>query len=140
MTTLSQSIFQRQLGGLMMMFGICVLVYPQLKNARLTGETEIETEVIGIYSPAEVEVNHKHLEIFLVLGGVCQVVFGAFGLLVGFLAVVHDFGSLWLTRLLVLVAQTSWIPLSAGTLQITNWWILLNVSSQHCFPNQSPEP
>ena len=105
----------RQLGGLMMLFGLCVLVYPQIKNARLTGETEIATEEFGIFSPGEVEVNHL-LEVFLVLGGVCQVVFGAFGLFVGYLAVVHDFGSLWLTRLLIIVAQTSWIPLLAGTL------------------------
>jgi hypothetical protein len=104
----------------MMLFGICVLVYPQIKNARLSRETAVATEVFGIDIPGEVEVNHELLEIFLVLGGVCQVVFGAFGLLVGYLAVVHDFGSLWWTRLLILVAQTSWIPFLAGTLQIVN--------------------
>jgi hypothetical protein len=107
----------RQLGGLMMLFGVCVLVYPQFKNAGLTGETGVSE----IYSPVESENNHEYLEIALVLGGVCQVVLGAFALVAGYLAVVHDFGCIWVTRILILLAQTSWISLSAGTVHGANW-------------------
>lgn len=98
----------------MMLFGICVLVYPQVKSANLTGGQKVATEVIGIVSSGQVSIDYDLLELFLVLGGICQVVFGAFGLFLGYLTVVHDFGSVWLTRLLILVAQTSWIPLLAG--------------------------
>lgn len=99
----------------MMIFGICVLVYPQVKNANLTGGQEVATEVIGIVSSGQVNVDYDPLKLLLVLGGICQVVYGAFGLFLGYLTVVHDFGSVWLTRSLILVAQTSWIPLLAGT-------------------------
>lgn len=105
----------------MMVFGICLLVYPQVKNAQLTGETELASEVVGIVSTGEFEINHDLLKIFLVLGGICQVVFGGIGLLLGYLTVVHDFGSIWLTRLLILVAQTSWIPLLAGKRPNIEW-------------------
>jgi hypothetical protein len=109
--------FSRQLGALMMLFGVCVLVNPQFKNARQPGETGVSK----IYSPVESESNHEFLVLALVLGGVCQVVLGAFAVVTGFLAVVHDFGCMSLTRILILVAQTSWISLLAGTVHAANW-------------------
>ncbi|KAG7373322.1 hypothetical protein IV203_034046 [Nitzschia inconspicua] len=108
----------RQLGGLMMLFGFCLVIYPQVKNAQLTGGQELATEVVDGVRSREFELNDKTLDFFLVLGGVCQVIFGCFGLLLGYLSVVHDFGSLWLTRSLILVAQTSWIPLLADLAEI----------------------
>lgn len=104
----------------MMLFGICVMVFPQVKNARLTGETGVAAEVIDIVSTREFEINDELFEMFQVLGGVCLVVFGCFSLFIGYLTVVHDFGNVWLTRLLILVAQTSWITLLTGRLPIVH--------------------
>lgn len=123
----------------MMLFAICVMVYPQVKIARLTGESEVATEAVEIVSTKQFEINNELLHLFLVLGGICLVVFGSFALFIGFLTVVHDFGNVWLTRLLILVAQTSWIPFLAGRLPIVHLlrvrWL---VDSSHSFDNFVP--
>jgi hypothetical protein len=54
------------------------------------------------------------MEFFLLVGGVIQTVFGAFALIVGFLATVHDYGSLFLTRTLIVFTQLAWIPFVTG--------------------------
>lgn len=104
----------------MMIFSICVLVYPQVRNARLTGSAEVTYGVAGIDSDRQMDFNEDLLNVFLILGGVVQVVIGGLGLLVGYITVVHDFGNLWLTRVVILVGQLSWIPLLTGT---QNFWI-----------------
>lgn len=84
----------------MMIFGMCVLVYPQVRNARL----------------ADPEMDVSNIELVLLLGGVFQTVFGTFSLVVGFLVTVHDYGSLLLTRVLIAVTQLAWIPFVTGAL------------------------
>ena len=81
-----------------MVFGLCVLVYPQVRNARL----------------ADPEMQNSNIEFVLFLGGVFQTVFGCFSLIVGFLTAVHDYGSLFLTKILIAVTQLAWIPYVTG--------------------------
>ncbi|KAL3925861.1 MAG: hypothetical protein SGILL_000110 [Bacillariaceae sp.] len=87
----------RQLGSLMMVFGMCVLVYPQVRTARLA-EPELSSDSNG------------HLDLAVFVGGIIQVVIGIFALIVGFLTTVQDFGSLFLTKALLVVVQLAWMP------------------------------
>lgn len=96
--------YRRQLGALLMVLGLCVLTAPQVQSVRLSA------------TGVEFTKNTNELINFcLLLGDGCQIFFGTFGLIVGHLATMHDFGSLLLTRLLIAATQLAWIPFLSGT-------------------------
>jgi hypothetical protein len=56
------------------------------------------------------------LNFMLVVGGGCQMLFGALALFVGYLVTVHDVFSSCLTAVLIGLIQLAWVPFVTGML------------------------
>jgi hypothetical protein len=89
----------RQLGGFLMVFGVCVMTLPQSQLAMWLGHE----------SNPDLDMDDLH-GLMQVIGGLCAVLVGATSFWVGYLAIGHDCASKWLTRLLVGITVLLFIP------------------------------
>jgi hypothetical protein len=87
---------RRQLGGIMLLLATCATIQP------LAGIT-------GFFSLDNLEESTL-LQQVAVAGGVCQLIFGLLGMVVGYLSLVHDYGNPKLSGVLILLTQTAYVP------------------------------
>lgn len=96
---------RRQLGGMLLAMGVCVTFQPLLGMESLIGFTS---------DTGGAAFNRG----WLISCGILQILFGILAMVVGYLALVHDYGNRRLTGTLILLTQLSWIPFATGIVQI----------------------
>lgn len=96
---------RRQLGGLLLAIGVCVTFQP------LDG--------IALLVNVKQDASKSDFDtLWLICCGIIQVVFGTLAMVVGYLALVHDYSNRRLTGTLILVTQLSWIPFLTGIIHV----------------------
>eukprot|EP00980_Cylindrotheca_fusiformis_P001395 scaffold345_cov134-Cylindrotheca_fusiformis.AAC.6 len=87
---------RRQLGGIMLLLGVCATIEPLTDITYFIGEGEFE--------------DRETIQIASFAAGLAQLVFGSVAVVVGFLSLVHDFGNQTLSTSLLVLVQTAWAP------------------------------
>ncbi len=96
---------RRQLGGMLLAMGVCVTFQPLLGMDSLIGfNSDLGGTVFDGW--------------WLIICGILQILFGALAMVVGYLALVHDYGNRRLTGTLILLTQLSWVPFATGIIQV----------------------
>jgi len=96
---------RRQLGGMLLVMGVCVTFQP----------------LAGIASLISVDQDASRTSfdrIWLICCGIIQIIFGTLAMVVGYLGLVHDYGNRRLTGTLLLITQLSWIPFVTGIIEV----------------------
>lgn len=96
---------RRQLGGMLLVMGICVTFQP------LAGISSF----IGVNQDGNITYFNV---IWLICCGIIQIIFGTLAMVVGYLGLVHDYGSCRLTGILLLMTQLAWIPFVTGIIEV----------------------
>ena len=95
----------RQVGGMLMLTGICALFQPLVNIASLVGPAgSTETEGIAFSS---------------LMGALCLATIGVASIFVGYLQVVHDTGHKLVTGALIIFTQSAFIPYITGIVNVS---------------------
>jgi hypothetical protein len=87
---------RRQLGGIMLLLGVCATIEPMTDITYFIGEAGLE--------------DRSPIELASFAAGLAQVVFGSVSVVVGFLNLVHDYGNQKLSTALLILVQAAWVP------------------------------
>jgi hypothetical protein len=96
---------RRQLGGLLLVMGMCVTFQPVAGIASLIGVNQ-DASRTAVDS------------IWLICCGIIQIIFGTLAMVTGYLGLVHDFGNRRLTGALLLITLLSCIPFVTGIIEV----------------------
>lgn len=96
---------RRQLGGMLLALGICITFQPLAGMESFIGHN---FELGGT----------RFSTIWVLCAGIVQIVFGTLAMVVGYLALVHDYGDRRLTGVLIAATLLAWIPFLTGIIQV----------------------
>lgn len=86
----------RQFAGVLFGLSICATFFPLANVSKLIGPDDTTAD--------------RGIEFASLFGGLCVIVTGLTGMLVGYACLVHDYGNLQLTKFLLVIVQTAYIP------------------------------
>ena len=114
---------KRQLGGLLLVLGICATFQPLDNICTLIGNGyngDIAVGIVDGASGSEVLISQNDdnisnndltaIEKSQMAAGLIQIGFGCLGIVVGYLSLVHDYGSKKLSVALIILTQLAWMP------------------------------
>lgn len=83
---------KRQIGGLLMLLGSCAIIQPA-------------ANIVSGFGPEGANADSSEIGFWGLVGGLCLFINGAFAVVVGYLAAVHDWSNAHLTKLLMITIQ-----------------------------------
>lgn len=99
---------RRQLGGILLVFGISVTTIPLIDVSTFLGKSD---------GKATWE------QALALAAGISQILFGSLAIIIGYLSVVHDYGSKLLSGSLLVLLQTAWLEIASRIIELLNQFV-----------------
>ena len=119
---------RRQLGGLLLVFGISVTTIPLIDVSTFLGKSD---------GKATWE------QVLALAAGISQILVGSLAIIVGYLSVVHDHGSKLLSGSLLALLQTAWLEIASRIIKLLNQFVgpytIENLASDTLIPQEYVE-